>query len=286
DTILTDGDPDGDPSTFLVDEAATYMVDKQVADPCKDFAEIIIVELFGATQSNPITALINDTTNTVDGEIVVCPNDGSELPQIFLCGLNDTELVQINIPDADSIEWEQLDETSCAAATADCANTNNSCTWNNVGAGSDFLASDAGQYRLVINYQNGCFSRFYFNIFKNPLDPQYTSRDLICSSDGNITVTNMPLDYEYRLIEQTTGNELVAYNSNPSFTITSNGAYTVEMRQQGVVDGCVFVLDNIGILDRDFQVDVETKDTECNGLGEIEISIHNEETQYYYEISQ
>lgn len=286
DTILTDGDPDGDPSTFLVDEAATYMVDKQVADPCKDFAEIIIVELFGATQSNPITALINDTTNTVDGEIVVCPNDGSELPQIFLCGLNDTELVQINIPDADSIEWEQLDETSCAAATADCANTNNSCTWNNVGAGSDFLASDAGQYRLVINYQNGCFSRFYFNIFKNPLDPQYTSRDLICSSDGNITVTNMPLDYEYRLIDQTTGNELVAYNSNPSFTITSNGAYTVEMRQQGVVDGCVFVLDNIGILDRDFQVDVETKDTDCNGLGEIEISILNVEAQYYYEISQ
>nr|WP_299071597.1 T9SS type B sorting domain-containing protein [uncultured Allomuricauda sp.] len=286
DTILTDGDPDGDPSTFLVDEAATYMVDKQVADPCKDFAEIIIVELFGATQSNPITALINDTTNTVDGEIVVCPNDGSELPQIFLCGLNDTELVQINIPDADSIEWEQLDETSCAAATADCANTNNSCTWNNVGAGSDFLASDAGQYRLVINYQNGCFSRFYFNIFKNPLDPQYTSRDLICSSDGNITVTNMPLDYEYRLINQTTGNELVAYNSNPSFTITSNGAYTVEMRQQGVVDGCVFVLDNIGILDRDFQVDVVTKDTDCIGLGEIAISVLNVEAQYYYEISQ
>ncbi|MEP5429583.1 MAG: hypothetical protein ABJP86_10605, partial [Flavobacteriaceae bacterium] len=286
DTVLTDGDPDGDPSTFLVDEAATYMVDKQVADPCKDFAEIIIVELFGATQSNPITALINDPSNTVEGEIVVCPNDGSELPQIFLCGLNDTELVQINIPDADSIEWEQLDESSCAAGTADCANTNNSCTWNVIDTGSDFLASDAGQYRLVINYQNGCFSRFYFNIFKNPLDPQYTSRDLICSSDGNITVTNMPLDYEYQLLDQTTGNVLVPYNADPSFTITSNGAYSVEMRQQGVVDGCVFVLDNIGILDRDFEVEIETKDTDCNGLGEIEISILNVEAQYYYEISQ
>lgn len=286
DTVLTDGDPDGDPSTFLVDEAGTYMVDKQVADPCKDFAEIMIVELFGTTQSNPISALINDTTNTVEGEIVVCPNDGSELPQIFLCGLNDTELVQINIPDADSIEWELLDETSCAAGTADCANTNNACTWNVVDTGSDFLASDTGQYRLVINYQNGCFSRFYFNIFKNPLDPQYTSRDLICNSDGNITVTNMPLDYEYQLLDQTTGNILVPYTSDPSFTITTNGAYSVEMRQQGVVDGCVFVLDNIGILDRDFQVEVETKDTDCNGLGEIEISILNVEAQYYYEISQ
>lgn len=286
DTVITDGDPDGDPSTLVVSEVGTFIVDKVVADPCKDFTEIMIVELFGATQSNPITALINDTTNTVEGEVVICPNDGSELPEIFLCGLNDTELIQINIPDADTIVWEQLDDSSCAAATPDCANTDNSCTWNTVDTGGDFLASDAGQYRVVINYTNGCFSRFYFNIFKNPLDPQYTSRDIICTSDGNITVTNMPLDYEYRLIDQATGTELVGYNPNPSFTITNNGAYTVEMRQQGVTDGCVFVLDNIGILNRDFQVDVTTRDTDCNGLGEISISVLNVEPQYYYEISQ
>ncbi|SNY94994.1 T9SS type B sorting domain-containing protein [Flagellimonas pacifica] len=286
DTVLNDGDPDSDPSTLLVTDIGTYIVDKDVADPCKGFEEIIIVERFGVTQSNPITALINDVSNTVEGEIVTCPNDGSELPQIFLCGLNDTELVQINIPDANSIVWEQLDESSCAAATPDCANTNNSCTWNSVGTGGDFLASDAGQYRVIINYLNGCFSRFYFNIFKNPLDPQYTTRDIICASDGNITVTNMPLDYEYRLIDQATNNVLVNYNSNPSFTITNNGAYTVEMRQQGVTDGCVFVLDNIGILTRDFQVDVTTRDTDCNGLGEIGISVLNVEPQYYYQISQ
>lgn len=288
DTVITDGDPDGDPSTFLVDAPGTYMVDKQVADPCKDFAEIIIVELFsaGASLTNPITTLINDTSNTVDGEIVVCPNDGSELPQIFLCGLNDTELIQVNIPDADSIDWEQLDETSCAASTPDCANTDGSCTWNVISTGNDFTASDAGQYRMVINYQNGCFRRFNFNIYKNPLDPQYTSRDIICNSDGNITVTNVPVDYEFRLIDQSTGNVVVPYNTNPSFDITTNGAYTVEMRQQGVTDGCVFVLDNIGILNRDFQVDVVPRDTDCNGLGEIAISILNVEPQYYYEISQ
>src|SRR5690606_30267140 len=118
-----------------------------------------------------------------------------------------------------------------------------------------FLASDAGQYRLVINYQNGCFSRFYFNIYKNPLNPQYTSSDIICDTDGNITVTNMPLDYEYQLADQTTGTVLVPYGSSPSFDIANNGAYRVEMRQEGVTDGCVFVLENIGILERDFQVD-------------------------------
>ena len=288
DTVITDGDPDNDPSTLLVSDTGIYIVDKDVADPCKGFQEIIIVTLFGATQTNPITELINDTTNTVEGEIVVCPNDGEELPQVFLCGLNDTELIQINIPDADSIVWEQLDESSCPAATADCANKDNGCTWNTVDTGSDFLASDAGQYRLQINYQNGCFSRFYFNIYKNPLDPQYNSSDIICNTPGNITVTNMPIDYEYQLVDATNNNVLVPYSANngPSFTINNNGAYRVEMRQQGVVDGCVFVLDNIGILERNFQVDVTTRDTDCNGLGEISINVLDVEPQYYYEISQ
>ncbi|AEM70362.1 conserved repeat domain protein [Allomuricauda ruestringensis DSM 13258] len=286
DTVITDSDSDNDPSTILVDETGTYIVDKQVADPCKDFAEIIVVELFGETQSNPITALINDTSNTIDGDILVCPNDGSELPEIFLCGLNDTELIQINIPDAQSIVWEKLDEASCTEATDGCANTNASCTWNTVDTGNDFLASDSGQYRLVINYQNGCFSRFYFNIYKNPLDPQYTSRDIICNTPGNITVTNMPLSYEYQLVDQTTGNVLVPYGPSPSFDITTNGAYMVEMRQEGVTDGCVFVLDNIGILERDFQVDITAQNTSCNDLGAISISVLDVEPQYYYTISQ
>ncbi|WP_108425108.1 T9SS type B sorting domain-containing protein [Flagellimonas amoyensis] len=286
DLVITDADSDNDPSTMLVTEVGTYIVDKQVADPCKDFEETIVVELFGATQSNPITALINDTSNSINGDILICPNDGSELPEIFLCGLNDTELIQVNIPDAQSIVWEQLDETSCGAAIDGCANTNATCTWNNVDTGNDFLASNAGQYRLVINYQNGCFSRFYFNIYKNPLNPQYTSRDIICDTEGNITVTNMPLNYEYQLVDQSTGTVLVPYGPSPSFDIANNGAYRVEMRQQGVTDGCVFVLDNIGILERDFQVEVTTEDTDCNGLGEIAISILNVEPQYYYSISR
>jgi hypothetical protein len=288
DIIIDDGDPDNDPSTMMVNDLGIYIVDKIVADPCKGFQEIITVTPFGATQTNPIIDLINDPTNTVEGEVVTCPNDGDLLPKIFLCGLNDTELIQINIPDAQSIDWERLDETSCPAAGDDCANKDSGCTWNNVGTGNSFTAADPGKYRLVINYQNGCFTRFYFDIFKNPLDPQYNVTDLICTSPGNITVTNMPADYEYQLLDALTGNILVPYSANngPNFTITSNGAYTIEMRQLGVVDGCIFRLEDIGVLERNFQVDVTTRDADCNGLGEISISVLDVEPQYYYEISQ
>src|SRR5690606_29741108 len=188
DTVITDSNADGDPSTMLVNETGTYMVDKQVADPCKDFQEVIIVELFGSVQSNPITAMINDPGNNIDGQILSCSNDGSELPEIFLCGLNDTELLELNIQDALEIVWEKLDEETCGDAAENCPNTNASCTWNMVDIGNDFVASDAGQYRVRINYQDGCFSRFYFNIYKNPLDPQYISSDIICETPGNINV--------------------------------------------------------------------------------------------------
>lgn len=287
DTVITDGDPDNDPSTLLVNDTGQYIVDKIVADPCKGFEEIIEVVLPGATQTNPIADLINDNSNTVEGEVVTCPNDGEPLPKIFLCGLNDTELIEINIPDATSIVWEQLDEASCADVGDDCANKNSACGWNPVDTGFDFLASDPGEYRVVINYQNGCFTRFYFNIFKNPLNPQANVQDIICSTPGNITITNVPADYEFQLQDAVSGAVLVPYSAanGPSFDISTNGAYTVAMRQLGVVDGCEFFVENIGVLSRDFQVDVVPQDADCNGLGSIAVSVLDVEPQYYYEIS-
>jgi len=288
DTILNDGDSDTDLSTLLVNDIGIYIVDKIVADPCKGFQEIITVERFGTTQTNPISALINDTSNTVEGEITVCPIDGDPLPKIFLCGLNDVEPVTINIPDATSIYWEKLDEASCGASVEDCANKNGTCTWARVESGSTLLASDPGQYRVIINYQNGCFSRFYFNVFKNPLDPKATISDIICTTPGNITVTNIPANYEFQLLNAATDAVIVPFSANngPSFSIANNGAYTVEIRQQGVVDGCLFRLEDLGVLRRDYKVNITTKDTNCTGLGEIRISAEDVEPQYYFEVSQ
>lgn len=286
DTVITDGDPDNDPSTLRVTQAGQYIVDKIVSDPCKGFQEVIEVTLPGVTQFNPIVSLINDPSSGVDGEVSICPNDGQPLPKIFLCGINDVELIQINLPDADSIVWERLNEGSCMDSGEDCANKNSACTWSQVGTGDEFLAADAGEYRVVVNYQNGCFTRFYFNVFKNLLDPQYTASDIICETPGNITVTNVPSGYEFQLMDANTGAVLVPYSdgNGPSFDITQSGAYSIEIRQQGVVGGCLFYLEDIGVRARDFEVEIETSDVDCNGLGSINIAILDVEPQYYFEL--
>ena len=298
DTLITDGDSDNDPSTFVVSAIGTYIVDKIVADPCKGFKEILVVERFGATQTNPILDFFNnsnndsDPTNDVQGEIVICSVDGSPLPKIFLCGVNDTQLIQVNIADAQNMFWEQLVEGSCTDSGDDCGNKNATCTWNQVSAGSSFTVSSAGKFRLVVNYQNGCFSRFYFNVFQNNLDVQYNANDIICNTPGNITITNLGLGYGYQLYDVANNTIVVPYSANngPSFDINANGAYRVGITQLDNITGepidgsCEFTTPDIGIRNRNFQLNTTTTAATCSTLGSINIQALNVEANYEYEI--
>ncbi len=304
DTLMNDGDPDNDPSTLLVDDIGTYIVDKIVPDPCKGFKEIIIVERFGNTQTNPIVDYFNnvnsdaDLTNDIQGEIVTCSVDGDLMPKIFLCGTNDSQLMQVNITDALSLVWERLDESSlgvngCTASANDCANKNLSCGWNQVDAGNSYSADTAGKYRLVINYSGGCFSRFYFDVFQNNLDIQYNDRDIICDREGRISITNLGSNYGYQLVDHANSSILVPFSAGqgPTFDFGSgeNGSYRVEVVQLDdsgvqIPGACIFSTDPIGIRDRDFQVDIATTPANCNAQGRIQIDVLNVRADYTYRL--
>ncbi|MFZ9002993.1 MAG: T9SS type B sorting domain-containing protein [Robiginitalea sp.] len=240
------------------------------------------------TQPNPIIGLVNNTSNTIDGEVVVCPNDGDPLPKIFLCGFNDVEPLQVSIPGAVSIQWERLDEGSCGPVLEDCANKNSSCSWSSVGSGNSYQIGEAGEFRLVVNFDDGCLKRYYFKVFKNPLEPQYNATDIICGAPGNITVTNIPLDYEFQLLDAATGSILVPFSAGngPSFDVLTPGSYSVELRQQGVPNGCLFFLDNIQIQNQNLAASVATSEAGCSGLGNISVSVSEGEPQIYYTLLQ
>ena len=300
DTVINDGDSDNDPSTITVNAIGTYIVDKIVADPCKGFKEIITVEPFGSgTLANPIIEFYNEVNNDTDpsndipGEIVTCSVDNSELPKIFLCGINDSHLLQVNIVDAQSIVWEQLDEGSCSPSGDDCANKALTCTWNQVGTGGNYLLNSEGQYRLSVTYQNGCTSRFYFNGFQNNLDLQYTNRDIVCTTQGNISITNLGNGYGYQLIDDATDNIIVPFSANngPSFDFASgeNGAYRVEVTPldgngDPIANACVFTTPVIGILDRDVTYAVNVAPETCLAGGTVNIQINNADALYSYEL--
>ncbi|WP_282048752.1 T9SS type B sorting domain-containing protein [Maribacter aquivivus] len=302
DIEINDGDPDNDPSTQVVTVVGQYIVDKIVADPCKGFKEIITVEPFGSGNlPNPVIEYFNevnsdsDPNNDIPGEIVFC-SDSTELPKIFLCGINDSQPLAVNIVDAQSVTWELLDEGSCgvnAEAGEDCANRALTCTWTEVGTGSSYLLNAPGEYRLSVIYQNGCTSRFFFKGFQNNLDIEFNNRDIICDTDGNITITNIGSGYGYQLVDNETNNVIVPFSSNngPSFDFVSgeNGSYRVEVTQldlngDPIQDACIFTTPVIGIRDRSVSYEVNVTPETCSSLGTVNLQIVNGEAPYTFEL--
>lgn len=264
----------GTSQSITVTESGTYYVYNTAIAPCQSITQQFNVQLFGNGVDNPVIPYAD--------EVVICPNDGKELPNIFLCGANDSRLIETNISNSTSIIWEKLDESSCpAVSNTDCANEDASCTWVEVDNDSSFLANDAGQYRLTINYPGGCFVQFYFNVYQNVLNATVDSTDIICSTPGGIIVNDLPSGYEYSIDNN-------SFQTSNEFTITTPGTYTIYVRQTDAdINPCVFTIPDVIIRDRDFTVTNEVSQPLCHGdKGSIQLAANDVDPQYTFTLSQ
>ena len=262
----------GTGQTYTATEVGTYYVTNTTNSTCISIEEVIHVVLYGVTQTNPVIPFAD--------EVAICPNDGKELPKIFLCGLNDTRDIITGISDATSIVWEQLDEASCdPIGIDDCANENPDCTWNQVGTGPNYTANTSGQFRLIINYPGGCYSIFYFNVYQNLLNPTAVAQDILCTTPGQITVNGVPSGYEYSI-------DGVNYQTSNVFTVTSPGYYIIYIQQTGVdTNPCIFETPAVHVNERDFSVTSNVSQPECyGGFGSIHLAVNDALPQYYYSI--
>ena len=265
----------GTSQTYTATSPGTYYVTNTTSSTCISIDERIDVITYGVNLTNPVIPYAD--------LLPVCPNDGKVLPYIFLCGGNDSRAIYTGISDAVSIIWEQLDETSCPAITVDdCANENDTCTWNQIATGPDYVADTAGQFRLVINYPGGCFSVFYFNVYQNLLVPTITAEDILCTTPGQVTVGSVPSGYEFSL------DPNGPYQASNVFTVTSPGYYTAYIRQIGVnTNPCIFESPSIYVRQRDFTVTSTVTQPDCsNDKGSISLAAYEALPQYYFSIYQ
>lgn len=264
----------GTTQSITITETGTYYVSNTAVAPCQSTEQVFEVITFGADVTNPVIPYAD--------QVVICPNDGKELPNIFLCGGNGPRFIETNITDTTSIIWEQLDENSCTAvANLNCANEDDACTWNQVETGPNYLAHTAGQYRLTLNYDGGCFNQFYFNIYSNLLVPTVNSRDIYCTTPGEIVVGNVPSGYEFSIDD-------INYQTSNTFSINTAGIYTVYIKQIGVdPNPCVFTVPDVQIRQTDFTVSTTISQPLCNGdLGSVNIAANDVRPQYYFSISE
>lgn len=279
DTYTWSSSPTGMPiiatgQSLSVNTAGTFYVYNAAVAPCQSITQEFEVTLFGEDNSNPIIPFAD--------EVVICPNDGKELPNIFLCGANDVREIQTGIRNVSSMIWEILDSSSCTAVlNQDCANESNTCTWNQVGTGPSFNANMYGQYRLTLNYNGGCFNQYYFNVYENELEPNVISRNIVCTTPGEITVGGVPNGYEYSI-------DNLNYQLSNIFPISVAGIYSIYIRQIGVATNpCVFTVPDVQIRNRDFEVETTVQQPLCFGdLGTIILAANDARPQYFFSIFQ
>ena len=263
----------GTGQTYTATAPGDYYVTNTTSATCISIDEQITVITYGSDLTNPVIPYAD--------LLPVCPNDGKVLPYIFLCGGNDSRTINTGISDAVSIIWEQLDETSCPPMIVDdCANENDTCTWNQVATGPDFVADTSGEFRLVINYPGGCFNIFYFNVYQNLLVPTITAEDIICTTPGEVTVGGVPSGYEYSL------DPNGPYQPSNTFSVNIPGYYTVFIRQIGVnTNPCIFETPSIYVRERDVTFTTSATQPDCNDdFGSISIAVNEALPQYYYSI--
>ena len=261
-----------------VNSTGPYYVIATITSPSITYTEVVNVVLFsGAATTNPVIPVADQVGN--------CLINNLPMPKIFLCGATDTQLIATGIANAVSIIWEKLNESSCTAVTDDnCPNLNIACTWNQVALGQNYTVAAGGKYRIRIIYSNGCFVNYYFNVYQNLLAPTETHRDIICTTNGNITVNGVPnTGYEFSITSATTG-----YQIGNVFTIPTAGNYTVYIRQTPFgVGQCVFTIPNIPIVLRNFSVAVTSVQPRCfNDKGSIRAVVSGVLPQYTYTLTQ
>ncbi|AUP81346.1 T9SS type B sorting domain-containing protein [Flavivirga eckloniae] len=259
--------------TYPATAPGTYYVHNTATAPCQSIDQVFNVITFGAGVTNPVIPFAD--------QVVQCPNGGTLMPNIFMCGASDTTFIDTNITDADSIIWYRLDESSCTAVTnINCPNEDPVCNWGQVGTGPDYLVDSPGQYRLILNYTGGCRNLFYFNVYENELLPTETHSDIICTTPGEIVIGDVPSGYEYSLDNAT-------YQPSNVFAINTPGVYTVYIRQIGVTPNpCIFTVPNIQIRERNFTVTTAITQPLCHGgQGSVLVAANDVRPQYYYSIS-
>ncbi len=278
----------GTNQTLTVSSGGVYKVVKTV-DPvsCND-TERWTVTAFN-TVVNP---LIEITENAgINGVLKTCSEGaGTVTSFLYLCGLDDKISLDSGFV---NVSWQRLDSTTscppfdyvrdCPEAVADACDAQ----WKEIATTPEYTVADAGEYRIVAEFDGNCKIKYYFNVFKNTLDPTLTViEDIVCGNPGTIQVQVSALEYEYQLTAP--DNTVTGYQDSDTFTnLTVEGDYKVSVRQKGWPEKnpCIFY-STVFLNNYESKVSVDVDSPLCPGeKGEMRIHVEDGKAQYTYTIT-
>ena len=255
-----------------------------------------------ANMTEEITVVPYTTTNVIKpfaDEVLKCTNDGSDYPQIYLCGTTATKQINLNITGA-TYKWEKLN--NCPSIPSNYQNTHCpvynqfGCSWSQVSTSASFTVSQAGDYRVSVD-SGGCVEIHYFKVSKTNLSPSVDNRDVICTQNGRIKINNVPTGYEYELRKNDRTTIVKNKQASNEFSITpaefdthaTGGSYVVFIYGASThtqTKNCVFEVPT-SIRKRNPQINVTSTPLACtNSKGTIRVQLSDMYPPYTYVVRQ
>ncbi|MBL4746356.1 MAG: T9SS type B sorting domain-containing protein [Flavobacteriaceae bacterium] len=274
----------GNSKTLTVTNQGVYTVYKTANAPCVDATETVIVVPFGI-QKNPLISQDGGGDYKYVDAVKICPNDGRELSEIYLCGTDDYRVIVTNIASANQILWEKLDPLEEGTSDVNCPNTTITSKWTTIDTTNNFTADTAGEYRLRIVYPGGCFSNYYFNVFKSTVQPIIVNKNINCGNDGMITINNIDASlYEFSVVLD--GQPAGFFSSVNSYPISVPGNYTVYFRTIGALPtACVPKIEGIVIATKTISTIISVNHILCpTDTGGIRVQVNNVPGDYQIEL--
>ncbi len=261
----------GNTRTITVTESGAYTVTKISPSgtpvSCVSFNEAFNVSINGI--ANP---LINYADN-----IRTCATDGSQLVDVYLNDTTTSKNIVTGVSAPNTVKWQQLKASCVSSSNINCSNSDDTC-WEDLPTNStsytrDF--SEEGQFRLVIENENGCVNKYYFNIFQENISPTIDIENIICGSNGTITVNNVPTDHQYALVlKDNPAPDASAYQSSNVFSVDTEGNYDLYIRN--TITSSVFYYPNQQINTIDLDAEVTIQPVLCAGeTGEINVQLNS-----------
>ena len=272
-------------------QEGTYTVIKEDTNPA-DGTCIALTEEFNVSS---FRAISNPILDYVNGTSVISENcSGIDIPQILLCGDQDFLLETNFDPTLNlvSISWQRLAPSGacasdsndpCSLLSGDCTDTN----WVEEPGGNtpSFTVSDTGDYRILAEFDGGCFNPFYFSVSKTDYQPELTMQPIECGNAGSVEVTNAPLNFEFSL------NSGGPYSNTTVFPIPAGGGGDITVYAiDTTFPGCEYT-ETINVPEINPTVQITTTDPTCindangDGFGRINIEVIGGIPEYQYTIS-
>ncbi len=289
--------------------SGVYSVVKNDTNP-SDGTCMSLTEEFNVTSFSDLSHPLQDNAVENEVEYFDFSNGGCGVPlaQINLCGdqtyVVDSGFVAANLI---SITWEELTASACFDRTDNCPAVAGGCdvvaNWTDISPApltTSLELGDAGEYRMVVEFDGGCTQVFYFDINKNDYQPQVDIVDMQCSNVGTVQVNNIPPSGTFRFLIRDSATAAPTLPADIGLFTNAEGFFEIPFQVNPfnftvyaidtALPNCVYQIAST-VQSFDPQVNVSINHPECvnndngNGLGSIIIEVTGGIPEYEYRIT-